>query len=47
MTHLGSIACRVRRTIRWDPDKEEIIGDEEARRWGVRTAREPYGVRSV
>jgi len=47
MTHLGSIACRVGRTIRWDPEKEEIIGDEEARRWGVRTAREPYGVRSV
>jgi hypothetical protein len=47
MTHLGSIACRTGRTIRWDPEKEEIIGDEEARRWGIRTAREPYGVRSV
>lgn len=47
MTHLGSIACRVGRPIRWDPEKEEIVGDAEARRWGFRTAREPYGVRSV
>lgn len=30
--HLGNIACRLGRTIRWDPEKEQILGDAEAAR---------------
>lgn len=30
LCHLANIAMRLRRKIRWDPEKEEIIGDSEA-----------------
>lgn len=40
--HLGNIACWLGRTIRWDPKKEEIIGDEEAARWLDRPKRAPW-----
>jgi predicted dehydrogenase len=29
--HLGNIALRLGRTIKWDPEKEDIVGDDEAR----------------
>jgi hypothetical protein len=31
--HLGNIAYWLNRPLRWDPDKEEIVGDPEASRW--------------
>ena len=31
--HLGNIAYWLKRPLKWDPDKEEIIGDPEAARW--------------
>lgn len=31
--HLGNIAYWLQRPLRWDPEKEEIIGDPEAARW--------------
>lgn len=31
LSHLGNIATRLGRSLRFDPQKEEIIGDEEAR----------------
>jgi len=40
--HLGNIAYWIKRPIRWDPDKEEIIGDPEAARWLDRPKREPW-----
>jgi hypothetical protein len=40
--HLNGIAERLGRPIKWDPVKEEIIGDPEARRWMDRTRRAPY-----
>jgi len=40
--HLGNIAIRLRRRIRWDPDKEQIIGDEEAARWVSKPMRKPW-----
>ncbi|HUU96030.1 MAG TPA: Gfo/Idh/MocA family oxidoreductase, partial [Phycisphaerae bacterium] len=40
--HLGNIATWVGRPIRWDPVKEEIIGDEAASRWLDRPKRAPY-----
>ena len=41
LAHLGNIAARVGRTIRFDPQHETVIGDEEANRLTVRTYR--YG----
>jgi predicted dehydrogenase len=40
--HLGNIACWLGRKIRWDPTKEEIIGDPEAARWLDRPKRAPW-----
>lgn len=31
--HLGNIAYWLQRPLRWDPEKEEIIGDPQAARW--------------
>ena len=39
--HLGNIAYWLGRSIKWDPAKEEIIGDEEASRWLDRPMRAP------
>jgi predicted dehydrogenase len=44
--HLNSIAERLNRRIKWDPLKEEIIGDEYASRWLDRPRRAPYGLMS-
>jgi hypothetical protein len=40
--HLGNIAYWLNRPIRWDPVKEEILGDPEATRWLSRPARAPW-----
>lgn len=40
--HLGNIAHWLNRPIKWDPAKEEIIGDEEASRWLSRPMRAPW-----
>ncbi len=40
--HLGLIAMRVGRKIRWDAAKEEIIGDAEASKWLTREYRAPW-----
>jgi predicted dehydrogenase len=40
--HLGNIAIRLGRKIYWDPDKEQIVGDEEAARWVSRPMRKPW-----
>ncbi|MDI9402027.1 MAG: Gfo/Idh/MocA family protein [Limisphaerales bacterium] len=42
--NLGNIACRVGRTIKWDPVKEEIIGDEEAGKYLHYQYRAPWGL---
>lgn len=42
--HLGNIAYWLKRPIRWDPAKEEILGDPEASRWLDRTMREPWTI---
>ena len=42
--HLGNIAIWLGRTIRWDPAKEEIVGDPEASRWLDRPLRAPYRI---
>ncbi len=40
--HLGNIAYRLKRTLKWDPDREVFVGDEEANRLLDRPHREPY-----
>jgi len=40
--HLGNIAYMLRRPLRWDPAKEEFVGDSLANRWLDRPKREPW-----
>ena len=40
--HLGNLVYWLGRTLRWDPAKEEIIGDPEAARWLDRPKRAPW-----
>ena len=40
--HLGNIAYWLKRPLKWDPVKEQIIGDPEANRWLDRPKREPW-----
>jgi len=40
--HLGNIAYALKRPLRWDPVKEEFIGDAEANRMRARAMREPW-----
>ena len=42
MCHLGNLAIRLNRRIQWDPDKEQMVGDEEAQAWQTRPRRSPY-----
>jgi hypothetical protein len=39
---LGEIAMRLGRKLKWDPDKERFIGDEQANRMLARTMRSPW-----
>jgi predicted dehydrogenase len=40
--HLGNIACRLGRDLRWNPVKEQIIGDDEAAAMLRRPYRAPW-----
>ena len=42
VAHLGVLSVRLGRPIKWDPVKEEIVGDAEAARWLGRPMRKPY-----
>ncbi len=42
--HLGNIAYWLDRPLKWDPVKEEILGDAEANRWLDRPKREPWSL---
>jgi len=44
VAHLGNISYRAGRRIAWDPDKEEIVGDEEASALMGRKARAPWNM---
>jgi len=44
--HLANVSMRLRRKLRWDPDQERFIGDEEANRWLSRPQRKPYEIRA-
>jgi len=40
--HLGNIAYWLKRPLKWDPVKEQFIGDDEANRWLDRPKRAPW-----
>jgi hypothetical protein len=40
--HLGNMAMLLHRKIRWDPAKEQIIGDDEAAAMLSRPMRAPW-----
>ncbi|MCF7669631.1 MAG: Gfo/Idh/MocA family oxidoreductase [Verrucomicrobia bacterium] len=40
--HLGVISVRLRRSLKWNPDKEEFADDDEANTWLSRPMRAPY-----
>lgn len=40
--HLGNVAYWLNRPLKWDPVKEEVLGDPEANRWLDRAKREPW-----
>ncbi len=42
--HLGNIALKLNRTLKWDPDKEDFIGDVEASRMVDRPRRGPWQI---
>lgn len=44
VAHLGNIAYWLDRPLRWDAEKEEIVGDAEANRWLDRPKREPWSL---
>ena len=46
LAHLGNISHWLNRRLRWDPVKEEILGDPEATRWLDRPIREPWALSS-
>ena len=42
LCHLGNIACRLGRTLQFDPESETFIDDAEADRYLTKTYRAPY-----
>ena len=44
MSHLGDIAIRLGRKVRWDPEKETVVGDDSAARMMRRALRGPWTV---
>jgi predicted dehydrogenase len=41
-SHLANMSLRLNRSIRWDPEKEQVIGDREAAAMCVRPYRAPW-----
>jgi hypothetical protein len=40
--HLGDIAMRLGRKLRWDPAREEFVGDDQANAMTLRALRSPW-----
>jgi predicted dehydrogenase len=45
--HLSAIAARLNRVIKWDPQAEKIVGDDEAAKFFARQAREGFEIPRV
>jgi len=42
--HLANIAMRLGRSITWDPEAQQIVGDKEAQKWQSREQRKGYEI---
>jgi len=42
--HLSNIAMRLGRKLNWDPETEQIVGDNEANQWQTREQRKGYEI---
>jgi predicted dehydrogenase len=42
--HLANIAIRLGRKLTWDPQKEQIVGDDKANKWQKREQRKGYEI---
>jgi len=42
MVHAGNICMWLKRNVKWDPVKQEFIGDPDANRLRSRAMREPW-----
>jgi hypothetical protein len=42
VSHLGIVAYTLKRSLKWDPAKQEFPGDEEANRFLDTARREPW-----
>ena len=42
--HLGNISMRLGRPLKWDPEKETFVGDDEANGWLRREQRKGYEI---
>ncbi|HPZ82241.1 MAG TPA: Gfo/Idh/MocA family oxidoreductase [Thermogutta sp.] len=47
IAHIGNIAMLLGRKLRWNPDKEEFLGDDEANAMLTRKQREPWTMANV
>jgi predicted dehydrogenase len=47
IAHIGNIAMRLGRTLRWNPDTEQFVGDAEADKMLSREQREPWTINNV
>lgn len=45
--HLGVIALRIGRKLKWSPETEQFVNDEDADRWLVREMRKPWSYEMV
>jgi predicted dehydrogenase len=47
MCHLGNIATRLGRSLHWDAEREQVVGDAEANRWLSKGYRKPWSLAGV
>jgi len=47
VSHIGNIAIQLKRKLRWNPDKEEFVGDDEANKMLSRHQREPWAIANI
>ena len=47
IAHMGNIAMKLQRTLKWNPEKEEFINDQEANLMRSRKEREPWTLKNI